>query len=260
MVAYLRDIWNCRFFWLSLVKTDLRARYRGSVLGMGWSLLHPIAMTTIICIAFANLVHKPIAEFASYLMAGLTFWNYLGTVTVGGCQAFFQGEAYIRQHPAPMAVYPLRTTLGGAFHYSFGLGLVVLLGGLTHGYDGVWPLLSLVPTALLLLLFGWGLAILCAVVNVRFRDTHHLAEIGLQLLFYLTPVMYPAEILEKGGVGFLLLINPLVPLLELLRQPLAQGHVPDPLTYLVAAAITLTVCAGAGLALRGQERQLIFHM
>ena len=52
MQAYLAAIWNCRFFWLSLVKIDLRSRYRGSVLGICWSLLHPIAMTAILCVVF----------------------------------------------------------------------------------------------------------------------------------------------------------------------------------------------------------------
>jgi len=260
MVAYFGDIWNCRYFWLSLVKMDLRSRYRGSVLGMGWSLLYPIAMTTIICIAFGTLFGMDMQEFAPFLMAGLTFWNYIGTVTVGGCQSFFTGESYIRQHPAPMAIYPLRTMLGGAFHYGLGLGLVILLGGIMHGYDSPWPLLTLVPTVLLLLLFGWALAIIFAVINVRFRDTNHLTEIGLQILFYLTPVMYPADILEQRGVGFLLYFNPLVPFLDLLRKPLVDCRVPDPTMYLVAALITVGACAAAVVALRSQERQLIFHM
>src|SRR5262249_18391644 len=55
MQAYLGAIWRCRYFWLSLVRMDLRHRYRGSVLGLGWSLLHPIAMTAILCTVFHHL-------------------------------------------------------------------------------------------------------------------------------------------------------------------------------------------------------------
>jgi len=262
MVAYLKEVWGCRYFWLSLVKMDLRSRYRGSILGIGWSLLHPIAMTTIICVAFGTLFKQDLSHFAPFLMAGLTFWNFLSTVTVGGCQSFFVGESYIRQYPAPMAIYPLRTMLGGAFHYSLGLVLVIILGGVMHGYTSPLPLLSLIPTFLLLLLFGWTLAILFAVINVRFRDTHHLSEIGLQILFYLTPVMYPAKLLlEKGeNVGFFLYFNPLVPFLELLRNPLVDSEVPNLTTYLIAAAIVLVSSTAATLALRSQERQVIFHL
>jgi lipopolysaccharide transport system permease protein len=261
MVAYFKAVWGCRYFWLSLVKMDLRARYRGSILGIGWSLLHPIAMTTIICIAFGTLFKQDMHRFAPFLMAGLTFWNFLSTVTVGGCQSFFTGESYIRQYPAPMAIYPLRTMLGAAFHYSLGLALVIILGGVSHGYTGPLPLLSLIPTVLLLLLFGWAVAIVFAVINVRFRDTNHLSEIGLQILFYLTPVMYPAEmLLEKGNVGLFLKFNPLVPFLDLLRKPLEKSEVPDLTTYLIAAAIVAVSSVTAALVLRSQERQVIFHL
>src|SRR5207245_8907528 len=60
MGNYLAAIWRCRFFWLSLVKLDLRTRYRRSILGMGWSLLHPVAMTIIICLVFRKLLHAEV--------------------------------------------------------------------------------------------------------------------------------------------------------------------------------------------------------
>src|SRR4051794_24711565 len=111
MIRYVKDIWRCRYFWLSLVKMDLRTRYRRSILGIGWSLLHPIAMTIILCLVFSTSFGVPIKDFAPDLMAGLATWSYILTVALNGGQSFFQGESYIRQHPAPVAVYPLRTVL-----------------------------------------------------------------------------------------------------------------------------------------------------
>src|SRR5919201_429819 len=112
MLRYLSSVWDCRFFWMSLVKMDLRTRYRRSILGMGWSLLHPIAMTTIMCTVFPKIMNISVTEYAPYLLAGLVFWHYLIGVTIAGCQCIFQGESYIRQYPAPFAIYPLRTALG----------------------------------------------------------------------------------------------------------------------------------------------------
>src|SRR5215210_3734707 len=106
MLTYLAAVWKCRFFWFSLVKMDLRARYRGSVLGIGWSLLHPIAMTTILCLVFSKIFNADINYYAPFLMAGLTCWNYITGASLLGSQCFFQGECYIRQHPAPLAIYP----------------------------------------------------------------------------------------------------------------------------------------------------------
>src|SRR5215469_10048636 len=104
MTAYVASIWQCRYFWLSLVKMDLRTRYRRSLLGMGWSLLHPIAMTIILCIVFSRI---------------------------------FKPEACIRQYPAPMAIYPLRTALGGTVHFLIALSVVLCLAWCNNGFSNL---------------------------------------------------------------------------------------------------------------------------
>src|SRR5207249_3522038 len=123
--TYFGAIWRCRYFWLSLVKMDLRTRYRRSVLGMGWSLLHPIAMTIILCTVFTRVFNVASEDYAPFVLAGLACWNFITFSTTQGCQCFFQGESYIRQYPSPMAIYPLRTALGGIIHFL--LALVVVL-------------------------------------------------------------------------------------------------------------------------------------
>ena len=102
---------------MTLVKNDLRHRYRHSLLGVGWSLLQPIAMTCIICFVFHTLLipGENVAAYAAHVLAGLAAWNYILTATLQGCQCFYGGESYIRQYPAPMAIYPLRTALAPAF-------------------------------------------------------------------------------------------------------------------------------------------------
>ena len=266
LYAYCRNIWGCRYFWLSLVHVDLRARYRGSAFGIGWSLLQPIAMTAIICTVFATMFHQPITNFAPYLMAGLTYWQFVTGSALGGCMCFFAGEGYIRQHPAPMAIYPLRTMLGAAFHFLMGFLLVIGLSWICHGigFIGVLPFLSLIPSFALLLAFGWSLAILFGLATVRFRDIKHLAEVAFQGLFYLTTIMYPpervADLLQRRTIGWIFAMNPLVPLLDLVRLPVAMGTVPSLNVYLSASMITLVTASAAVLALKSEERKVIFHL
>src|SRR5207248_1480297 len=118
MIGYLLRIWKCRFFWLSLVRNDLRARYRRSILGIGWSLIRPVVLTVVMCLVFHRLFHRPDTwSYAPYLLSGLVAWDYLVTATKQGCHCFFQGEAYIRQQPTPIAIFPLRIALGETFHF-----------------------------------------------------------------------------------------------------------------------------------------------
>ena len=84
MTAYLARIWRLRHFWLALVRNDLRNRYRRSIIGMGWSLLQPIAMTIVLCVVFSQLFHAELRTYAPYLLSGLTFWGFLMAVVFYG--------------------------------------------------------------------------------------------------------------------------------------------------------------------------------
>src|SRR5262245_36858391 len=101
---YVAAVWRCRYFWLSLVKMDLETRYRRSVLGLGWSLLHPIALTIILYTVFHTLFLADVPNYALYVLTGLVLWNYLTSVTIQGCQCFIQAESYIRQYPSPLVI------------------------------------------------------------------------------------------------------------------------------------------------------------
>ncbi len=259
MVAYLRAVWNCRFFWISLVRMDLRTRYRGSFLGVGWSLLNPVVMTLILSTVVTTLFSQNPWEYAPFLFAGLTFWNYVVGITQQGCHCFRQGESYIRQFPAPVAIYPLRTVLGCAFHYCLALSLVVVVTGVTRGVSPV-AVAGLVPALALLMVMGWSVAVLVGLLNVRFRDTSHIMDLVLQVTFYATPVLYPAQMLAGRKLGMLMQVNPVMPFLQMLRDPILTRQMPPASVYASALLIVALFAGAATAALRYQERQLVFHL
>jgi lipopolysaccharide transport system permease protein len=260
MTDYFQGIWRCRYFWLSLVRTDLRTRYRRSVLGLGWSLVQPLAMTAILCVVFHTLFNQPINWFAPYLLCGLAFWGFLQLSILQGCACMLNGQAYIRQHPAPLAIYPLRVMLGAGFHFLVTLGVVLLLTALVRGFSAWVPLLTLPFTVVLLALFGWALAVLAGFLNVHFPDLQHLLEVLLQMAFYVTPIIYPANQLRDRSLGFLVDQNPLAAFVELLREPIVEGQFPTRSAVVLAAGTVAVACAGATLALAKLERRLIYHL
>jgi ABC-type polysaccharide/polyol phosphate export permease len=260
MGEYFRSIWRCRYFWLSLVKMDLRTRYRGSILGMGWSLLHPIAMTSILCLVFHQVFHTDIKEYAPFLLAGLATWNYLTMTTLQGCQCFFLAESYIRQYPAPLAIYPLRTALGGTIHFFLALMVVLGLAWAFQGMSRLPCILSLVPTVTLLFLLAWAAALLAGFANVLFQDTQHLLEVAFQIMFYATPIMYKPEMLGNSQLKWLVRCNPLVTFLELIRQPIIEGRVPALHSFALATAVVAVAVTAAGVTLASLQRRLIFHL
>jgi lipopolysaccharide transport system permease protein len=266
MGTYLDEVWRSRFFWLSLVKMDLQLRYRRSVLGVGWSLLHPLASTLVLCFAFHELLHQSVRNYAPSLMIGLAWWGYVSGVTIQGCQCFVDAESYIRQHSIPMAVYPLRNALGSMIHFVIALTVVLVLAWCFPPVDSVRGFGKLVALAILpfsltlLLLLGWAVSVLGGYVNSAFRDIQHLMNIGFQVLFYLMPIIYPSGSLTNTRLGELIKYNPLVPFLDIVREPILNGRVPSLDTYMTATLATLVVTALAIMLLQRLQKRVILYL
>ena len=260
IVLYFHRIWEYRYFWYSLSKADLQRRYRRSVLGMGWSLLQPIAMALVLCLVYGKIFSEiPIRELALFLLSGFAIWNFITSVILQGCGCFLLAESYIRQETAPLAIYPLRTVLTGGFHGVIALSLPLVLS-LVLGKCSLLTLVSLLPGVLLLFLFGWSVALLAGYAHVYFSDTQHLVEIGLQVLFFLTPVIYPPKVLIDRGMGWLVKYNPLANLIGLLREPIWNGdlmsfHQYEAAVGMVAVCVLLAMTVSAKF-----ERELIFAL
>lgn len=260
MFTYLTSLWDIRHFWLSLVRMDLRTRYRRSVLGLGWSLLQPLTMTLVLCVVFAHFVKVEMRDYVPHLLTGLVCWNFLVACSVQGCQSFFLGEQYIRQTPLPLGVYPLRTAIGAVFHLSMGLLVLLLVTGILRGPASPYAYLSLLPSLALLFVFGWSVAVLAGTANVFFQDTQHLAEVGFQILFYLTPIIYRVEDLAGHQLGWLLQLNPVVPFLQLVRTPLLYGTPPSIGVLAAACGLTAAAVIAASATLRKMQDTLVFYL
>jgi ABC-type polysaccharide/polyol phosphate export permease len=255
---------------MALVQIDLKNRYRRSLIGIGWSLLHPIFMTIVLCLVFGLLYRKEdLREYAPFLLSGLILWSFITTVVNQGCHCFFAGESYIRQHPAPLAIYPLRTTLGASIHFGIGLALVMVIVWCVNGLGNVPSLISLVPSLMIIFIFGWSLAILMGVMNVLFQDCQHLIEVVLQMLFYLTPIMYePAELIKDRPqfvwgphlVWCMKTLNPVAVMLDLLRDPILYGRFPPANAYMLGLATAGFVATAAAFTLMKIEKRMIFYL
>jgi lipopolysaccharide transport system permease protein len=261
VTRYFSEIWRLRHFWFALVRIDLQKRYRRSVIGIGWSLLHPIAMTVVLCVVFSQLLKLPAREYAPVLLSGLTFWGFITAIVMDGCHCFFQGESYIRQHPAPLAIYPLRTMLGAGFHFLLGLGIALVFVWWVNGFGNLAALWSLPLTLVLLFALGWSLAVCMGVANVMFQDSQHLIQVAMQILFYVTPVMYkPEMLLQRRWMAWFVFLNPLAAFLELIRRPMIEGQLPSLWAVSTASAATLLAVMLATAALKRFEKCMIFYL
>jgi lipopolysaccharide transport system permease protein len=256
---YLGRIWTLRYFWFSLVLNDLSHRYKQSFLGIGWSLVRPLAMTFLFCVVFGQLFNLEVAEYAPHLLIGMTIWQFFTESLNQGCHCFANGGTYIRQQQVPLAIFPLRTVLGSTFHTLIALGLALIITLFFRGCVDPLALLNLIPAVVLLFFLGWALAILSGITQTHFPDTQHILEIVLQFMFYLTPIVYRIESLEnRTRLSWLVELNPMTSILAMFRTPIMEGTPPS----IHHVSISMLVLFGAGISavllLRKMERNLIF--
>jgi len=258
--GYAREVWECRHFWIHLVKCDLQKRYRRASLGIAWSLLQPLCMALVLTAVYSRVMEQSFWQFGPSLLAGIAFWAMFQQSCLQGCMCFIVADPYMRQQPLPTIIFPLRVTLVLAFHFSLSLMLAAAFGWIGAGTVNLVGLLAALPAVVMLLLFCWSVATIAAYSHVYLPDTQHLLEVGLQVLFYLTPVIYPPSLLQGAGLGWLLDVNPLALLLELVRGPLLAGDVPSLLAYAKASLMVVpAACLAVALVAR-LENDLIFAL
>jgi ABC-type polysaccharide/polyol phosphate export permease len=158
-----------------------------------------------------------------------------------------------------LAIFPLRVVLGAGFHCLISFSVAVGLAWVFKGPSDWMVMASLIPTLVLIFFLGWFLAILGGLFYVHFHDTQHILEIGLQIWFYLTPIMYPPEsIRQRARFAWLLNLNPITPVLEAIRQPVLFGQYPPLHVYFYFAAFVGLVGLLAIGCLKKMERSLVF--
>ena len=217
----------------NLTLRELRGKYKRSALGWAWSLLNPLASMIVYSIVFAVILKVDVEPgdpsgrdvFALFLLCGLLPWTCLANSMAGGTESLVGNANLIRKVWFPRQILVGATV--GSFLITFLIEMAVLTVALLVAGSMVLPwLLPAIPLVLLLTAFSLGIALVLSVANVYFRDMRHLIGIVLQVWFYLTPIIYPLELVPKEeevlGIDVpardLILLNPMTRFVEAFRD------------------------------------------
>ena len=227
-VAKNRDlIWQ-------LSTREVRERYQGSLLGIGWALLTPLATLTVYTLVFGIIFRarwdkggddSGIATFATILFAGMVAYNVFGESLVRAPALVRSQPNFVKKVIFPLEILPITTISAAAFHSLIGVGIVIALRLVTAGTVSttIWLLpLAYVP----LVAFTLGVSWLLAAAGVFFRDLNSLIPIVVNLLFFLTPILYPLSAVPEP-LHTLARINPLTAIVEDFRRTLLWGLPPS---------------------------------
>ncbi len=219
-----------------LIARDIKLRYRGSLLGIVWTLLNPLAELLVLMFVFGTVLDIQIPNYAVYLFTGLIVYGWFQTSVSFATMAVVGSRELVRRPGVSPAILPVVTVAANLVHFLLSLPVLIallLLSGLPIT-AAVLALPALIAIEFVLIL---GVAYPVAAINVWFRDTQHVLRIALQLLFYLTPVFYDTTSVP-AGLQWFYRINPLAHLVDAFRTVLLDGAIPAPssLAYLMTVS------------------------
>ena len=192
MLAHLRELYRFRTLIGTLVLRELRARYRGSLLGFLWSFLNPLLLMVVYVLVFSVYLRVPMEKYAVFLFSGLLPWLWFSSSLGHAAGVIVGSGALVKRILFPAEILPLVSVLSNMVNMLLSLPLLfvfLLAFGVRPG-----PVLTFLPLLLgLQLLLTAGLALPLAALNVHLRDVEQILSNLLVLLFFLSPILYPVS-------------------------------------------------------------------
>ena len=243
-----RSLWHYRHFVLSSIRNELISRFARSKLGGLWMIINPLSQVAIYALILSNVLAAKLPgvsnqyAYAIYLMAGLLAWTLFSEI-IGRClNLFIEQGNLMKKMSFPRITLPAivvgSNLLNNILLFIAMLGIFAMLG---HQFSVA--MFWLIPLTLIVVVFALGIGLILGVMNVFLRDIGQLIPIIMQMLFWLTPIVYPVSIIPES-YQHLLNLNPMYPITHAYQQILVYGAAPTldgglPTTAIIALVLIL---------------------
>lgn len=248
MISRLKEIHRYKYLLYNLVSRDLKVKYKGSILGFFWSLLNPLVMLFVYTLAFKYIIRVKVENFPLFFLCAFLPWSFLNTSLSMSVSSIKDNANLVKKVYFPREILPLSIIFSNLIQFL--LTFIILIPALLFfNIKMGFPLVAVPFIILFQTAFSIGLAYIVAALNVFFSDVKHLLEIFLQVWFWLTPIIYPADFVPEK-YQFLYRLNPFVRFVENYRNCLLYNKMPS------ISSLLILFITGAAVFMIGQ---LVFN-
>jgi ABC-type polysaccharide/polyol phosphate export permease len=249
------QLYSYREYLKQSVIRDLRKKYKRSSLGYLWAMLHPLAMMVIISTVLSHIIRVSFKDYAVFFLIGLLAWNYFNSTAMMSLSSIRENARLFGQVAIPKYIFIVSIACSNFVNYILAI-IPLFIVMLLTGHSIPWTVITFPIVVIPLLMVTIGISLILAVSNIFYEDTLHLSEVGLQALYFLSPVLYGREQLPAHLVQWLS-YNPLFGQIEALRGIFFEGVLPDPMSFLINLALSFFVlCLGLTIFRRAEDRFL----
>lgn len=261
MKTMLLALWQYRHFILSSIRGELKARFARSKLGTLWFIVHPLAQATIFALVLAEVLGAKLpnienkAAYPIYLMAGTAAWGLFTEILNRCLNIFIEYSGVMKKISFPRLCLPVIVWGNALLNHV----LLLLAIGVVFLFFGHYPGTAwlIIPLGILLIsMFAFGLGLLLGIFNVFSRDIGQVMGVVLQIWFWLTPVVYPYEIIPNN-LRWLAEANPMIPLVRIYQDALLYNKLPDFSLLLIPGGIALVLFLLSFILFRKASPELV---
>lgn len=248
MIRNLRELYQYRALLWALTLRELKARYRASVLGFLWTFLNPTLTMIVYVVVFGFIMRNSEERFPFFLFCGLLPWLFFSSSVMAGTSAVSDRRDLLTKVRFPAQVLPATVVFTNLLNFLLSLPLLLLLGAY-YAWWPSWHVVFVVPVLLVQTLFTLAVTYVLSALNVAFRDLQHIVGNVVQMLFFLTPVLWSTETQLKDHPELRAAVvygNPLASLMTAWRDIFYSHRVPEPwplLTVAVASVVLMWFAA-----------------
>ena len=246
-MSMIQAVWNYRGFIIGTVRREFQSRYRNSLLGAAWTVINPLAMIVVYTVIFSRVMQARLPgnagfpyAYGIYLCAGILTWNMMAEITNRSVNTFIENANLLKKQTFPRLALPLIVLLSAVLNFAIVFGLFTVFLVITGNFPG-WVFFSIIPVLLVQMALAVGLGVSLGVLNVFFRDVGQFYGVALQFWFWLTPVVYPLEVLPEK-VRRIIELNPMTSLVVAHQNILLHHTLPDWRPIAEVALLALFLC------------------
>lgn len=244
------------FLLSQLVRRDFKVRYRGSILGVLWSVLNPLLNMIIISIVFSQ-VFRAVDNYKMHILSGLVIFNFFSEATNMAISSVTGNFGLITKVYFPKFILPLSKVFSSAINFAITMLVLIILG--TFMNVPIWiGYILILYVMVCTFIFAAGIAFIVATLQVFFRDTQHIYGLLMTIWMYATPIIYEISIIPEDVQG-LFKINPLYIYIDFLRQITLQSTLPDATSFLNCALWAIgSFIVGAIVFVKSQDNFIYY--
>jgi ABC-2 type transport system permease protein len=250
-VADLIDGLRRHQLWLHLGWQDIKQRYRRSLLGPIWITIATGTTAVAMGGLYSKLFHLQLSEHLPYVTLGLIIWGFISASILEGAEVFVANEGLIKQLPTALSVHVYRLVWRQTLLFAHNIVIYVIIA-MIYPKPWSWADLSVIPALALIMLNCIWTSLVFGIVGTRFRDIGPLLNSVVQLLFFMTPIIWNDQTLARQGAGrwgTIIELNPLLHYLDIVRAPLL-GAQQELRHWIVVIVLTVIGWILAALAMR----------